>query len=65
VLRYLSLPIFLFGAWILAASLPDMLQFKTEVHGLGLAVFLTIAGLVAILWPEVALLWRRFRRADA
>jgi hypothetical protein len=65
VLRYLSLPIFILGAAMLLISTPHISSVEGEVHGVGAALVVTAGGLIAILWPEISVLWHRVRGADA
>jgi hypothetical protein len=54
VLRYLSVPVFLLGATMLAPTLIEQLSARGgQVHGIYFATFLTVAGLFAIAWPEL------------
>jgi uncharacterized membrane protein YozB (DUF420 family) len=60
VTRYLSLPLFLLGAWMLALAIPSMASPGAgQVHGVYWAAVLTAAGLAAITWPELVWLTRR------
>jgi hypothetical protein len=59
ILRYLSLPVFLLGAFfILVAGVP-MLISGSRVEGLLFGTLITLAGLFAIIWPEALLRLRR------
>ena len=61
VTRYLSLPLFLLGAWMLALAIPSLASPGTgQVHGVYWAAVLTVAGLAAITWPELIWLTRRW-----
>ena len=68
VLRYLSVPVFLLGAAILAPALMEQFGARGgQVHGIFLATFLMVAGLLAISWPELQsfVQWsRRGHRVD-
>jgi hypothetical protein len=60
VTRYLSLPLFLLGAWMLALAIPDLASPGIgQVQGVYWAAALTAAGLAAITWPEMVWLSRR------
>lgn len=67
-LRYFSLPVFLLGTVMVAPAVVDHFGARAgQVHGIYLATFLTVAGLLAITWPELLSLvqWsRRGRRID-
>ena len=64
VLRYLSVPVFLLGAAMLAPALMEQFSARGgQVHGIYLATFLTVAGLFAITWPELKSLIQGSRRA--
>lgn len=69
VLRYLSLPVFLLGAFMLALALPDIFGAGVgQAYGLYSAALLTLVGLWAITWPELLALvqlLRRGRQIDA
>jgi hypothetical protein len=66
VTRYLSLPLFLLGAWMLALTIPDIASRGTgQVHGFYWGAVLTAAGLAAITWPELIWLTRRWRTLGA
>ena len=61
VTRYLSLPLFLLGAWMLALAIPSLASPGTgQVHGVYWAAVLTATGLAAITWPELVWLRRRW-----
>jgi hypothetical protein len=64
-LRYLSLPVFVLGAVMLAMSFPLTLNGGGRIDGVGEAVAVTIAGLTAVMWPEVAMLRRRTKDGNA
>jgi len=64
-LRYLSLPVFLLGAFMLAVAVPTLFSAAAnEVRGLYSAALLTLAGLLAITWPELLVLLRWVRRGS-
>lgn len=67
-LRYLSVPVFMLGTFMLAPAVVENFDARAgQVHGLYLATVMIVAGLLAITWPELLSLvqWkRRARRID-
>lgn len=65
VLRYLSMPVFLLSAVLLALAGQSLLSSTAgTVHGLYSGALLTAAGLLAITWPELLAIARRLHRAS-
>lgn len=67
-LRYLSAPVFVLGTFMLASAVVQQFGARAgQVHGIYLGTSITVAGLLAITWPELLTLvqWsRRVRRLD-
>lgn len=62
-LRYLSVPVFLLGAVMLAPAVVQHFSVNAgQVHGIYVGMLLTAAGLLAITWPEILFLIRWSRR---
>ncbi|MGS5087692.1 hypothetical protein ACVC7V_14500 [Hydrogenophaga sp. A37] len=62
-LRYLSFPVFLLSAVTLAPALVQHFSASAgQAHGIYVGMFLTVAGLLAITWPELLSLIQRSRR---
>jgi hypothetical protein len=63
IARYLSLPLFLLGAWMLALAVPSLVSERTgQVHGIYWAALVTAAGLLAVTWPEFLELRRQISK---
>jgi hypothetical protein len=59
LVRYLSLPVFCFGAFTLVAAWASRFTATSgKIVGLEWATFITVAGLLAVTWPEIAALLR-------
>ena len=63
LVRYLSLPVFCFGAFTLVATWASSVTATSgKIYGLEWETFITLAGLLAVTWPEVAALFRLVKR---
>lgn len=65
IARYMPLPLFVLGAWMLSLTLPGVLSGRVgQVHGIYWAAFVTVAGFLAITWPELLAIKRQFGRTN-